>query len=138
MKIKVFLIFIFLTFILTPHRVTAGKRDQKVKFTKDHITKIDRIANFISVELNNRYIKEIEIADFTDFNGRQLRIGKEMSGRLREIMSKKGFSINKNAVVLVTGKMANFKDQPKRWKVDIRVQSKEGKIITSYTAIFNF
>lgn len=124
-------------FILAPHKVAGEKGNQKVKFTKENMAKIERIVNFLSVELNNRHIKEIEIVDFTNFEGKQLKIGQEMAKRFREIMSKKGFSINKNAVVMLTGKMVNFKDHQRRWKVDIRVQSKEGKIITSYTAIFN-
>lgn len=138
MRVKIFLLFFFMLVLMTKEGTSAGKEDQKIKITKNHVKKIEGIVNIISNDLNNRNIKELNVENFRDIKGRYLKIGKEIADKFREIMAKKGFMINKNASTIMSGKMINYKDAPKRWKVDIRVESKEGKIITSYSAIFNF
>lgn len=138
MHVRIFLLTFFILVFMSPEGIIAGKREYKLKLTKYHVTKIERIVNIITNELNKRSIRELDIKDFTDIKGRDLKIGKEIADKFREIMAKKGFTINKNASTIISGKMINYKDAPKRWKVDIRVESKESKIITSYSAIFNF
>ncbi|MBI4691585.1 MAG: hypothetical protein HY754_15175 [Nitrospirae bacterium] len=116
---------------------SAEKRQHPV-LPKEYIQKLKRIAGFIAEEVVRRGIKTVMIEDFTDFRGNPSAKGRAMAGEFRKQLASKANAdfivVSNSAEAVVTGILIPFHKGGK-WRLDIKVVSDKGKIITSYSGI---
>lgn len=133
-KILSFLLSLSLIFVTN---IFAEKSTTPIKLRKNHLKKIESISKIFANELKKKNIIEVTIINFTDFKGRELKIGKDISVAFRKNFSKEGFKVVDNSEIKIVGRMANFKDDKNKWKIEIKAFSGE-KILTSYVGILKF
>jgi hypothetical protein len=84
----------------------------------------------LSLELNNRHIKTLNLIPFTNLKSKESDISKNITEEFKKSFIKQGFSINSDADTIVKGMIMSFKDNPKKYKIEIKVEDKQSIMIT--------
>lgn len=137
--LKTFLLWFTLFFIFTIFvGINLSHASQRFNLSKEHIKKIERLANNISEDIASRGIKSIILKDFVDLKGRTRSLERTLTRRFREnlIKAAKGrFRIVKTrSEFVIKGTTLPYKEKE---RFDLRIEILSGtEVISSYSAIF--